>query len=149
MDDIIEAVRRIKEFTENMDFKIFQADLKTQDAVVRNLEIIGEASNRLPEDVRNSAPSIEWRKIIGIRNILAHEFFGISLPIVWDVVQNKLDELAEACIHLVSEFNDNDSKEYPEGSTDFPLRMSAKEKNDVVCVNLCESVAKLSFPFQL
>ena len=111
LDDIIEAIRRIKEFTDNMDFNTFEEDLKTQDAVVRNLEIIGEASGRLPEDVRKSVPRIEWRKIIGIRNILAHEYFSISLPIVWDVVQNKLDELAEACVHLVSEFNDNDSKE--------------------------------------
>ena len=111
LDDIIEAVRRIKEFTDNMEFTAFQEDLKTQDAVVRNLEIIGEASGRLPEDVRKSAPRIEWRKIIGIRNILAHEYFGISLPIVWDVVQNKLDELAEACEYLISKFNDNDFKE--------------------------------------
>jgi len=110
LDDIIEAIRRIKEFTDNMDFNTFEEDLKTQDAVVRNLEIIGEASGRLPEDVRKSAPRIEWRKIIGIRNILAHEYFGITLPIVWDVAQNKLDELAEACVHLVSEFNTNDSK---------------------------------------
>ena len=111
LDDIIEAIRRIKEFTDNMDFNTFQEDLKTQDAVVRNLEIIGEASGRLPEEVRKSAPRIEWRKIIGIRIILAHEYFSISLPIVWDVVQNKLDELAEACLHLVSEFNNNDSNE--------------------------------------
>jgi len=52
LDDIIEAVRRIKEFTGNMDFNSFQEDLKTQDAVVRNIEIIGEASGRLPESVR-------------------------------------------------------------------------------------------------
>ena len=62
-----------------------------------NLEIIGEASGRIPERVRQLAPEIEWRKIVGTRNILAHEYFGISLPIVWDVVQNKLDELSAAC----------------------------------------------------
>ncbi len=49
-------------------------------------EIIGEASGRLPEEVHLSAPEIEWRKIVGIRNILAHEYFGISLPIIWDIV---------------------------------------------------------------
>jgi uncharacterized protein with HEPN domain len=108
LDDVIEAIRRIKEFTNRMDFDTFKADIKTQDAVVRNLEIIGEASGRLPEVVRQAAPEIEWRKVIGIRNILAHAYFGISLPIIWDVVQNKLDELSEACARLVSEPGDKD-----------------------------------------
>jgi uncharacterized protein with HEPN domain len=106
LDDIIEAVRRIKEFTNRMDFETFKEDIKTQDAVVRNLEIIGEASGRIPEAVRLAAPEIEWRKIIGIRNILAHGYFGISLPIIWDVVQNKLDELYDGCSRLVLEGND-------------------------------------------
>lgn len=106
LDDIIEAVRRIKEFTNDMGFDDFKADIKTQDAVVRNLEIIGEASGRLPEEVYQSAPEIEWRKIVGIRNILAHEYFGISLPIIWDIVQNKLDELSHTCLWLASEYQD-------------------------------------------
>jgi uncharacterized protein with HEPN domain len=106
LDDIIEAVRRIKEFTNDMDFEDFKADIKTQDAVVRNLEIIGEASGRLPEKIRLSAPEIEWRKIVGIRNILAHEYFGISLPIIWDIVQNKLNEFSNTCSRLLSESPD-------------------------------------------
>ena len=101
LDDILEAIRRIRDFTERMDFERFKEDLKTQDAVVRNLEIIGEASSRLPEVVRLAAPEIEWRKVIGIRNILAHGYFGISLPIIWDVVQNKLDKLYDSCARLV------------------------------------------------
>jgi uncharacterized protein with HEPN domain len=55
-----------------MDFEAFKEDTKTQDAVIRNLEIIGEASGRLPEAVRHAAPGIEWRKVVGIRNIIAH-----------------------------------------------------------------------------
>lgn len=106
LDDIIEAVRRIKEFTNDINFDDFKADIKTQDAVVRNLEIIGEASSRLPEKVYLSAPEIEWRKIVGIRNILAHEYFGISLPIIWDIVQNKLDMLYNTCSRLLSESPD-------------------------------------------
>ena len=95
LDDIIEAVRRIKEFTNDMDFDDFKADIKTQDAVVRNLEIIGEASGRLPEEVHLSAPEIEWRKIVGIRNILAHEYFGVDLEIVWKTVKEDLPILKE------------------------------------------------------
>jgi uncharacterized protein with HEPN domain len=111
LEDILEAIRKIKEYTDKTDFSTFSKDTKTQDAVVRNLEIIGEASGRLPEMVRQSALGVEWRKIVGIRNILAHEYFGVSLPIVWDVVQNKLDGLADACMHLISKFNDNEVKE--------------------------------------
>jgi len=109
LDDIIEAIKRIRAFTDRMDFDAFRADLKTQDAVVRNLELIGEASGRLPEAVRHAAPEIEWRKVVGIRNILAHGYFGISLPIIWDVVQNKLDDLSDACSRLLAEAGDQDS----------------------------------------
>lgn len=108
LDDIIEAIRRIKAFTDRMDFNAFKEDIKTQDAVVRNLEIIGEASGRLPEAVRHAAPEIEWRKVVGIRNILAHGYFGISLPIIWDVLQNKLDDLSDTCSRLLVEAGDRD-----------------------------------------
>jgi uncharacterized protein with HEPN domain len=101
LDDIVEAVQRIKEYTDGFDFSAFEKDKKTQDAVVRNLEIIGEASNRLPENIRESVPEIEWRKIVGIRNILVHEYFGVSLPIIWDIIQNKLDDLSGACRRLL------------------------------------------------
>jgi uncharacterized protein with HEPN domain len=108
LDDIIEAIRRIRAFTDRMDFDSFKKDIKTQDAVVRNLKIIGEASGRLPDAVRHAAPEIEWRKVIGIRNILAHGYFGISLPTIWDVVQNKLDDLSDACARLVMAAGDQD-----------------------------------------
>lgn len=85
LDDILEAIARIGEYTASMDYDAFRQDRKTQDAVVRNLEIIGEAAGRLPESLRTISSEIEWRKIIGLRNILAHEYFGVSLPVVWDV----------------------------------------------------------------
>lgn len=78
-------------------------DRKTQDAVVRNLEIIGEAAGRLPEDIKQKAVQIEWRKIVEMRNILAHAYFSISLPVVWDVVQNKLGSLEVACCKLLED----------------------------------------------
>jgi uncharacterized protein with HEPN domain len=84
LDDILEAVTKIRDYTAGLDYAAFIKDSKTQDAVVRNLEIIGEAAGRLPEPVRFAAPEIEWRKILGLRNILAHEYFvremGTSLP---------------------------------------------------------------------
>ena len=101
LDDIIAAVTKIREYSTDLDYSDFVNDSKTQDAIVRNLEIIGEAAGRLPESLRLKAPEIEWRKIVGLRNILAHEYFGVSLPVVWDIVQNKIDPLDGACRKLI------------------------------------------------
>lgn len=101
LDDILGAVERIREYVRGMDYRMFTGDLKTQDAVIRNLEIIGEAARHLPVEMTEKAPTIEWPKITGLRNILTHEYFGVNLPIVWDVIQNKLEPLAEACHNLL------------------------------------------------
>jgi uncharacterized protein with HEPN domain len=103
LDDILEAIIQIQKYTALMNYDAFVGDRKTQDAVVRNLEIIGEAAGRLPESMQARARAIEWRKITGLRNILAHEYFGVSLPVVWDVVQNKLGPLEAACRGLLED----------------------------------------------
>ena len=104
LDDILEAIGKIRDYTAEMGYAAFTKDAKTQDAVIRNLEIIGEASGRLPASFQDAAPDIEWRKIVGLRNILAHAYFGVSIPVVWDVVQNKLDSLELSCLELVNHF---------------------------------------------
>ncbi len=103
LDDILEAIGNIRVYTSEIDYAGFEKDKKTQDAVVRNLEIIGEAAGHLPESLCVTAQEIEWRKIIGLRNILVHEYFGVSLPVVWDVVQNKLDALETVCRKLIAD----------------------------------------------
>lgn len=85
--------RSILEFTAGLSYEQFIKDNKTRDAVLRNLEIIGEATKQLPEAVRQSLPHIEWRKIMRMRDIVAHAYFGIDDKIVWDVIQNKIPEL--------------------------------------------------------
>jgi uncharacterized protein with HEPN domain len=84
-----------------MDYKAFEADTKTQHAVIHNLEVIGEAARSLPDEVKDNAAEIEWYKIIALRNILIHEYFGVNLKIVWDVVRNKLGALESACRKLL------------------------------------------------
>ena len=106
LDDILEAISNIREYLAGMDYESFVKDKKTRDATVRNLEIIGEAAGRLQESVRSAAPEIEWRKIVSLRNILAHEYFGVSLPIVWDVIQNNLQPLETSCRELMKQAPD-------------------------------------------
>ena len=100
IDDILEAIGYIREYTKGMSYTAFESDIKTQHAVIRNLEIIGESARVLPDEVKVKAPQIEWHKIVALRNILIHEYFGVNLKIIWDVIQNKLDEIETACQSL-------------------------------------------------
>ncbi len=101
LEDVLEAIRKIREFTRDMSVAALSKDAKTLDAVIRNLEVIGEAVKRLPEGVRNQQPDVEWKKIAGLRDILIHEYFGINVEVVWDVIQHKLSALEEAAKKLL------------------------------------------------
>ena len=92
LDDIIEAIDRIRDYTTELSFEKFVNDRKTIDAVNRNLAIIGEAANRIPEQIKNKYPNIEWYGIIGLRNILVHDYFKVDLEIIWDIIANKLSQ---------------------------------------------------------
>ena len=95
LDDILESITHIETYIEGMDFESFAKDRKTIDAVIRNLEIIGEAARALPDDIRGMIPGIEWRKIVGLRNILIHEYFGVNTKIVWDIITVKLTPIKQ------------------------------------------------------
>ncbi len=96
LEDICEALDRIEQYISGMSFDVFLNDRKSVDAVVRNLEIIGEASNRLPADFKNSHSQIEWHKVVGLRHRIVHEYFGIDHQIVWQILQKDLPSLREA-----------------------------------------------------
>ena len=91
--DIRESIARIERYTAGLDRAGFEADEKTVDAVVRNLEIIGEAARQLPEDFTQRNPQIEWRKIAGLRNRIVHDYFGLDLEIIWHIVRSDLPAL--------------------------------------------------------
>ena len=90
LDDICEAIDRIEQYTKDMSFDAFSKDQKSIDAVARNFEIIGEAANRLPDNFRESHPNIEWHKIVGLRHRIVHEYFGIDIEIIWQILKNDL-----------------------------------------------------------
>jgi len=93
LSDIKEAIKRIEEYTEKIDYDKFLKDKKTQDAVVRNLQIIGEAVKNISADFRKKHADIEWKQIAGLRDKITHYYFGVNWDIVWDVAENKLPEL--------------------------------------------------------
>ncbi|MBW2075806.1 MAG: DUF86 domain-containing protein [Deltaproteobacteria bacterium] len=90
IDDIIEAINKIERYTHGIDFESWQHDEKTVDAVIRNLEVIGEASSHLPVEIQEQYENVPWNMMKGIRNILAHEYFDIDLEIVWKTVKEDL-----------------------------------------------------------
>ena len=95
LDDILGAIEKIADFTAGLSVEQFVEDVKTFDAVVRNLEIIGEAVKKVPKEIRLQFSGPEWKKLAGLRDILIHQYFAIDTEILWDVVKNKLPVLRE------------------------------------------------------
>jgi len=87
-----DAIARIERYTAQ-GREVFFQDSMVQDAVIRNLEVIGEAVRSLPPEVKRQHPEIPWRSITALRNVLIHEYFGVDLEIVWRVVQRRLPNL--------------------------------------------------------
>ncbi len=103
LQDILESIERIEEYTEGYDFETFTKDRKTVDAVLRNLEIIGEAAKHIPENIQTQHPEIPWKRVIGLRNVVIHHYFGVDLSIVWVIIKKQLPELKNAVISLLEE----------------------------------------------
>jgi uncharacterized protein with HEPN domain len=93
--DMQEACTKIADYTSGMGFDEFCADSRTVDAVVRNLEIIGETSTGIPEEKKLLKPDVDWAAIKGLRNRIVHEYFGLSLSVIWAIVQSDLPALAQ------------------------------------------------------
>ena len=103
--DIKEAINNIQKYIRKLAFSDFLKDKKTQDAVVRNLEIIGEAVKNLPKDLILKHKDIDWKQIAGMRDKIIHFYFGVNWDIVWDVIENKLPQLREKISRLLKDEN--------------------------------------------
>lgn len=103
IEDMLEGIENIVVFTKNMNYEEYQADVKTKSAVERNIEIIGEAANSLPESVCLKYDGIVWHKIISMRNRLIHGYFKVQDDIVWNVVQNFLLPLQDQLRKILSD----------------------------------------------
>ena len=92
---ILDAIKNIEEFTQECSKEKFDKAKIIQDSVIRNLEIIGEAAKHVPASIRKKYASIEWKRIAGMRDILVHEYFGVDMDRVWQVLKVRLPELKE------------------------------------------------------
>jgi uncharacterized protein with HEPN domain len=91
--DILDCIAKIGRYTNGMTFERFRTNEITIDTVVRNLEIIGEAARHIPPEVETRHPQIPWAVMRGMRNILIHEYFGVSLSILWQTIESNLPPL--------------------------------------------------------
>ncbi len=100
LTDIINSVDRIKDYTRNMNYDDFVEDRKTYDAVIHNLQIIGEATKQVPEIIRQKYPDIPWRQVAGLRDVIAHTYFMVNPEIVWNIINTELNPLQD-CVALI------------------------------------------------
>jgi uncharacterized protein with HEPN domain len=100
IEDILDSAQKILEYTNNLSLDDFISDSKTVDAVDRNFEIISEAASRLPDAYRANYPNVEWRRIIGLRNRIVHDYFGVDYEVVWKIKTDYLPKLIESLHQL-------------------------------------------------
>lgn len=92
-EDIIECIEKIESYTKDLSFENFENNNLINDAVVRNIEIIGEASKNVPVEIQNQFADIPWQKLRGIRNRIVHDYFDVDRTIIWHIVSNELTDL--------------------------------------------------------
>ena len=103
LNDIRQSIDRIEQYIKNLSFDAFSDDQKSVDAVVRNLEIIGEVANRLPDEFKEKYSEIKWHKVVGLRHRIVHEYFGIDLEIIWQILQKDLPELRQKITRIMGD----------------------------------------------
>ena len=103
LEDIIESAEKINLYIGALTYEQFIADSKTIDAVVRNFEIIGEAANRLPDNLKDSVKEVDWFKIRGLRNRIVHNYFGIDYKIIWTTKEDYLPQLITEIKQLIAD----------------------------------------------
>lgn len=104
IQDMLEAIGKIERYTESIeDLEEFKEKDIVVDAVLRNLEIIGEAAANIPKEIRSKYPEIPWNRVVGLRNVVIHGYFVVDLDIIWVIIKEQLPELKDVLLRMLEE----------------------------------------------
>jgi len=110
IEDILESIAKIEEYTQTVTKDDFLENTQIQDAVLRRLEIIGEAVKNIPSEFRNKYPDIRWKNIAGMRDILIHEYFGVNIDRAWKVVREDIIDLRKKILRVKKALEDESNE---------------------------------------
>jgi len=117
IDDILNSVEEIEEFIYGMDYDTFSSDRKTENAVIRSLEVMGEAAAKIPDTIREKYPDIPWKRMVGMRNKLIHNYFGVDSDIVWAVSTEEIPPLKVHIKRLLDDMEADQNRETSDESS--------------------------------
>ncbi|WP_290623844.1 MULTISPECIES: HepT-like ribonuclease domain-containing protein [unclassified Archaeoglobus] len=111
IQDMLEAIEKIERYTESVeDLNDFMEKDIVVDAVLRNLEIIGEAARNIPEEIREKYPEIPWNRVVGLRNVVIHGYFVVDLEIIWVIIREQLPELKNVLRKMMGELESKEEE---------------------------------------
>jgi uncharacterized protein with HEPN domain len=105
LNHILEAIIEIESYLNDADFDTFLENSMMRFACVKQMEIVGEASNHISEEVKNRFLEIEWSQIVGMRNVFVHEYFGVDSRLVWEIIKNDLPKFKSKVISIIETLN--------------------------------------------